>query len=157
MRQLHALLNLARASLAWRRPRRTDCEQLLEGLRAQFAGVELTSGSLPVVRADPRQLRHVMRTLIANAVRHRGTEPPRIHVSARPVGRQWLFEVRDNGVGIDPERYRAVFDPLQGAGELPACKRLVHRHGGRMWVESARGQGATFRFSLLATREVADA
>jgi signal transduction histidine kinase len=156
VRQLQALLNLARASVVWRRPRRTDCEQLLEGLRPQFAGVELSSGSLPVVRADPDQLRHVLRTLIANAVRHRGAEPTRIHVSARPVGRQWQFEVRDNGVGIAPERHRAVFDPLQGAGELPACKRLVRRHGGRMWVESARGQGATFHFSLPATREVAD-
>jgi signal transduction histidine kinase len=154
---MQALLNLARASLAWRRPRRTDCEQLLEGLRPEFAGVELTSGSLPVVRADPEQLRRVLRTLIANAVRHRGAEPPRIHVSARPVGRQWLFEVRDNGVGIEPERHRAVFDAMQGAGELPACKRLVRRHGGRMWVESARGQGATFHFSLPATREVVDA
>jgi signal transduction histidine kinase len=157
MRQLHALLNLARASLAWRRPRRTDCEQLLEGLRPQFAGVELTSGSLPVVRADPRQLRQVMRTLIANAVRHRGTEPPRIHVSARPVGRQWLFEVRDNGVGVDPARHHAIFHVFSGALQLPACRRLVRRHGGRMWVESARGQGATFHFSLPATREVGDA
>ena len=154
MRQLHALLNLARASLAWRRPRRTDCELLLEGLRPQFAGVELTSGSLPVVRADPRQLRHVMRTLIANAVRHRGTEPPRIHVSARPAGRQWLFEVRDNGVGVDPARHHAIFHAFSGAIQLPACRRLVRRHGGRMWVESARGHGATFYFSLPATREV---
>jgi signal transduction histidine kinase len=80
-----------------------------------------------------------------------------VHISARPVGRQWHFEVRDNGAGIDPAQHRAVFDPLQGARELPACRRLVRRHGGRMWVESARGQGATFHFSLPATREVADA
>jgi len=157
MRQLHALLNLARARFEWRRPRRVDCEALLEALRPEFAGVELTSGSLPVVRADPAQLTRVLRTLIANAVRHRGAEPPRIHVSARPVGRQWSFEVRDNGVGIDPQHHRDVFDALQGAGELPACRSLVRRHGGRMWVESARGQGATFHFSLPATREVVDA
>jgi signal transduction histidine kinase len=157
VRQLQALLNLARASLAWRRLRRTDCEQLLEGLRPDFAGVELTSGSLPVVRADPDQLRQVLRTLIANAVRHRGAEPPRIHVSARPVGRQWLFEVRDNGVGIDPAQHHAIFHAFSGAIQLPACRRLVRRHGGWMWVESARGQGATFRFSLPATREVGDA
>ena len=70
------------------------------------------------------------------------------------MGRQWHFEVADNGVGIDPARHRAVFDPLQGATELPAVRRIVRRHGGRMWVESARGQGATFHFSLPATREV---
>ena len=157
VRELQALLNLARASLAWRRPRRTDGEQLLAGLRPEFAGVELACGSLPVVRADPDHLRQILRTLVGNAVRHRGVEPPRVHISARPVGRQWHFEVRDNGVGIDPERHRAVFDPLQGARELPACRRLVRRHGGRMWVESARGQGATFHFSLPATREVTDA
>jgi signal transduction histidine kinase len=157
VRELIALLNLALASLAWRRPRRTDCEALLEGLRREFAGVELACGSLPAVRADPDHLRQILRTLIGNAVRHRGAEPPRVHVSARPVGRQWDFEVRDNGVGIDPERHRAAFDPLQGARELPACRRLVRRQGGRMWVESASGQGATFHFSLPATSEVADA
>jgi len=157
VRQLQALLNLARASLAWRRPLRTDGEQLLAGLRPEFAGVELACGSLPVVRADPDHLRQILRTLIGNALRHRGAEPPRVHISARPVGRQWHFEVRDNGAGIDPARHHAIFHAFSGALQLPACRRLVRRHGGRMWVESARGQGATFHFSLPATREVADA
>jgi signal transduction histidine kinase len=157
MRQACALISLARASLGLRVPQRVDCERLLEELRPHFSGVELTVGSMPVVRADPRQLESVFRTLIANGVRHRGAEPPRIHVSARPVGRQWLFEVRDNGVGVDPARHHAIFHAFSGALQLPACRRLVRRHGGRMWVESARGQGATFHFSLPATREVGDA
>lgn len=157
MRQACALIGLAQASLALRVPRRVDCERLLQDLRPDFEGVELTVGSMPVVRADERQLEHVFRTLIANGVRHRGAEPPRIHVSARPMGRQWLFEVRDNGAGVDPARHHAIFHAFSGAIQLPACRRTVRWHGGRMWVESARGQGATFHFSLPATREVEDA
>jgi len=157
MRRTRAFLNLARASLWLRLPRRVEGERLLEDLRREFPEVELSIGSMPDVRADPRQLAQVFRTLIGNAVRHRGAEPPRVRVSARPVGRQWHFEVSDNGVGIEPSRHRAVFDPMQGATELPAVRRIVRRHGGRMWVESARGLGATFHFSLPATREVTNA
>ena len=157
MRRVRAILNLARASLWLRMPRRLESEQLLEELRREFSGVELSVGSMPEVRADSRQLAQVFRTLIGNAVRHRGAEPPRVRVSARPVGRQWHFEVSDNGIGIEPARHRAVFDPLEGATELPAARQMVRRHGGRMWVESARGQGATFHFSLPATREVTHA
>lgn len=157
MRRVRALLNLARASLRLRLPQRLESERLLEELRREFPGVELSIGSMPEVRADRRQLAQVFRTLIGNAVRHRGAEPPRVRITARPVGRQWHFEVGDNGVGIEPARYRAVFDPMQGATELPAVRRIVRRHGGRMWVESARGQGATFHFSLPATREVTHA
>jgi signal transduction histidine kinase len=157
MRRARALLNLARASLWLRMPRRLEGERLLDALRREFPEVELSIGSMPDVRADPRQLAQVFRTLIGNALRHRSAEPPRVRVSARPVGRQWHFEVSDNGVGIEPARYRAVFDPLQGATELPSARRIVRRHGGRMWVESARGLGATFYFSLPATREVTHA
>jgi signal transduction histidine kinase len=154
MRRARALLNLARASLWLRVPRRLEGERLLDELRREFPEVELSIGSMPEVRADPRQLAQVFRTLIGNALRHRSAAPPRVRVTARPVGRQWHFEVSDNGVGIEPARHREVFDPLQGATELPAVRRIVRRHGGRMWVESARGLGATFHFSLPATREV---
>ena len=159
-RLLLAFAALARASFALRLPRRTDCDALfarvLEALRPAIAaaGGELHGGSLPVVRADPGQLEHVLRVLIGNALRHRGNEPPHLHVSARPAGREWLFAVRDNGVGIDPPRHHVVFSAYSGAAELPGCRRIVERHGGRMWVESARGHGATFYFSLPATREV---
>jgi two-component system, chemotaxis family, sensor kinase Cph1 len=157
MRRVRAILNLARASLWLRVPRRVEGERLLEELRREFPEVELSIGSMPEVRADRRQLTQVFRTLIGNAARHRGAEPARVRVSARPVGRQWHFEVSDNGVGIEPARHREVFDPLRGATELPAVRRFVRRHGGRMWVESARGQGATFHFSLPATREITHA
>jgi len=153
-----ALWALVRASLALRLSRQVECDEVLArallGLRAQLeaAGAEVHGGSLPRVRADARQLEHVLRVLIGNAVRRRGAEQPYIHVSARPVGRDWLFAVRDNGVGIDPRAHHEVFHALTGARELPACRRIVRRHGGRMWVESARGHGATFYFTLPATR-----
>jgi len=160
LRLLRALLALARAGLAPRWSQRMDCEALLERLRGELgpgiaaAGGGLHGGSLPVLRADARQLAHVLRVLIGNALRHRSAEPPYLHVSAGPAGREWLFAVRDNGVGVDPQRHHEIFNALSGATELPGCRRMVERHGGRMWVESARGYGATFYFSLPATREV---
>ena len=160
-RLLAALWALAGAALAPRLARQVECDRVLAsalaGLRAQLeeAGAEVHGGSLPRVRADARQLERVFRVLVGNAVRHRGEEAPLIHVSARPVGREWLFSVRDNGAGIDPRDHHAVFSALSGARELPACRRIVRRHGGRLWVESARGQGATFYFTLPATRRMA--
>ncbi|MDH4095983.1 MAG: ATP-binding protein [Betaproteobacteria bacterium] len=157
-RLLAALGALALAVLTPRLPRQTECDAVLARALATLkpqldaAGASVHGGSLPTVRADPRQLERVFRVLIGNAVRHCGEEPPIIHVSARPAGREWLFAVRDNGVGIDPEDHFAVFNPLDGARELPAARMIVVLHGGRMWVESARGQGATFHFTLPATR-----
>jgi len=159
-RLLRALWAMARASWSPRWSRRVEGErvlaQVLAELRAQLqtAGAQVSGGSLPVVRADPRHLARVLRTLVANAARHHGDEPPTIHVAARPAGREWLFSVRDNGAGVEPRRHHAIFSAFSGATELPGCRRLVERHGGRMWVESARGHGATFYFSLPATREV---
>lgn len=159
-RLLVALAALARASLAPRLARQVECDDVLAralaGLRARLeaAGAEVHGGSLPRVRADARQLERVFRVLIGNAARHRGAEAPIIHVSARPVGREWLFSVRDNGAGIDPRAQHEIFNAFTGARELPACRRLVRRHGGRLWVESARGRGTTFYFTLPATRSM---
>lgn len=160
LRLLRALFALAWASLTPRWSQRMDCDALLVRLREELgpaiaaAGGGLHGGSLPALRADARQLEHVIRVLIGNALRHRSAEPPYLHVSAGPAGREWLFAVRDNGVGVDPLRHHEIFSALSGATELPGCRRMVERHGGRMWVESARGHGATFYFSLPATREV---
>ena len=157
-RFLAALWALARASLEPRLARHVEGDAVLAralaGLRAELeaAGAHVHGGSLPVVRADAAQLERVFRILIGNAVRHRGPEAPLIHVSARPAGREWQFSVRDNGAGIDPAEHHEAFSVLAGARELPACRRIVRRHGGRLWVESARGQGATFHFTLPATR-----
>ncbi len=153
-----ALWALGRASFTPRLARPVECDEVLAralaGLRLQLdaAGGEVHGGSLPRVRADARQLERVFRILIGNAVRHRGAEAPLIHVSARPVGREWLFSVRDNGAGVAPADYHLIFSAFSGARELPAARRMVRGHGGRIWVESARGRGATFYFTLPATR-----
>jgi len=155
-----ALWALVRASVVPRYPRQIECDAVLAHVLAlldpelRAAGAQVHGGSLPALRVDPQQLEHVITVLVRNALRHRGAEAPLLHVSARPAGREWQFSVRDNGVGIDPREHHEAFNAFTGARELPACRVLVRRHGGRMWVESARGQGATFHFTLPATRKM---
>jgi light-regulated signal transduction histidine kinase (bacteriophytochrome) len=95
--------------------------------------------------------------LIGNSIKYHGAELPRIHISARLAGPEWLFSVKDNGIGIDPryaDQIFTVFKRLQGQEYpgtgigLAVCKRIVERHGGRIWVESKPGEGATFYFVL---------
>src|SRR5688572_15111369 len=135
-------------------------DEALAGLRAgvESAGAIVTHAPLPEVRADRSQLVQVFQNLVGNAVKFRGTEPPRIHVSAQPAAEGWVFSVRDNGIGIDPRFSDRVFTMFQrmnsrekydGSGiGLALCKRIVDRHGGRIWFESEPGKGCTFHFSL---------
>ena len=143
-----------------------DCELLLIeailSLRAQIEenGAEVTHDPLPTVMGDGLQLRQVFQNLISNAIKYRGDAPPRVHVTARMAGREWVFTVRDNGIGLDPQfadRIFVIFQRLHGRAEYPGtgiglalCKRIIERHGGRIWVESRPGAGATFAFTLPA-------
>jgi signal transduction histidine kinase len=134
--------------------------QALDNLRAsiQEAGAEVTQGQLPTVRADPSQLPQLFQNLLGNAIKFRGQAPPQIHVEACRDGHCWLFSVRDNGIGIDPRLHTEVFEVFrrlhtqkqyEGTGiGLAICKKIVDRHGGRIWVESQPGEGATFSFTL---------
>ena len=158
-RLLAAIGVFALACVRPRLPRQIECDEVLaharESVRSALdaAGASVHGGSLPRVRADAGQLERIFRALLGNAAKHRGVEAPVIHVSARPAGREWLFTVRDNGRGVDASRHHVIFSPFSGAQELPACAQIIRRHGGRMWVESAEGQGATFCFTLPATWE----
>ncbi len=119
-----------------------------------------THDPLPTVRADERQLLQLFQNLLSNAVKFRSEEPPQIHVSAERRTDEWLFSVRDNGIGIDPQyadRIFVVFQRLHNIAEYPGtgiglaiCKKIVERHGGRIWMESQLGKGATFYFTLPA-------
>jgi PAS domain S-box-containing protein len=121
-------------------------------------GAEVISAPLPVVKADSTQLRRVLQNLIANAVKFRGQEAPRIHVSAEKRNSEWVFSIRDNGIGFDPEqsdRIFALFQRLHTRTEYPGtgiglavCKKIVERHGGRIWAESEPGKGSVFCFTL---------
>ena len=118
----------------------------------------MVNDDLPTVRADAVQLALVFQNLIANAIKFHGEESPCVHVSARDQGTEWVFSVKDNGIGIDPkfaERLFVIFQRLHTREEYPGsgiglaiCKRIVERHGGRIWFESEPGKGSTFFFTV---------
>ncbi|HUS06997.1 MAG TPA: ATP-binding protein [Bryobacteraceae bacterium] len=122
------------------------------------SGATVTQDPLPMVLADPLQLMQLFQNLIGNALKYRGSEPSRVHVSASEREEEWVFSLRDNGVGIDPKYSTRIFglfkrlhdttQPGSGIG-LAICKKIVERNGGRIWVESEAGKGATFYFSIL--------
>jgi PAS domain S-box-containing protein len=120
----------------------------------------VTHDPLPMVMADRSQLGQLFQNLIGNAIKFRGNEPPRVHISASRNGNGWTFSVRDNGIGIAAEyseRIFIIFQRLHSRQEyagtgigLAICKKIVERHGGHIWVESEVGKGATFYFILPA-------
>ncbi len=121
------------------------------------SGAIVTADSLPTVVADEVMLVQVFQNLIGNSIRYRGDAVPRIHISAVRAGERWMFSVRDNGIGLaraDAERIFAMFGSLPGEEAsgtgigLALCRKVIERHGGRIWVESEVGQGAAFRFTL---------
>ncbi|MGQ9677680.1 MAG: PAS domain S-box protein [bacterium] len=117
----------------------------------------VTSASLPVVRADERQLEQLLQNLVGNALKFT-KESPRVEVWAERVDGMWRFAVKDNGIGIDPKHSEKVFEIFQrlhtreeypGTGiGLAVCKKIVERHGGKIWFESEVGRGTTFFFTL---------
>jgi signal transduction histidine kinase len=158
------LLAYSRAGAHGAEFRETDCENVLRdalsNLRAAIeeSGAHVTHNRLPTLMGDPAQITQLFQNLIANAIKFRGSEQPRIQVGAEPEERGWRFEVRDNGIGIPPEHRERVFSLFQrlhtreeypGTGiGLALCRRIVERHHGTIWVESLPGQGSRFFFTL---------
>lgn len=121
-------------------------------------GTLITADEMPQITADRSQLIQLLQNLIGNAIKFHGSESPSIHLSASERQNEWLFSVSDNGIGISPEYFNrifVIFQRLHGREEYPGtgvglaiCKRIVERHGGRIWVESEPGKGSIFFFSI---------
>jgi light-regulated signal transduction histidine kinase (bacteriophytochrome) len=142
----------------------TDCQiilkQALDNLQMAIeeSGAEVTYNSLPTITADASQLLQLFQNLLANAIKFRSDQPPRIHIGAKRKEDAWLFSVQDNGIGIAEEFFDRIFIIFQrlhrkskyrGTGiGLSICRKIVARHGGHIWVESELGKGATFYFTI---------
>lgn len=169
-RLINDLLDYSRTGTRGKPFASTDCESILADALADLAaaveesGGQVTHDPLPVVDADEIQLGQLFRNLIGNALKFHGSEAPLVHVSAERMSRVWRFSIRDNGIGIDPqfnEEIFNVFQRLHAAAEYPGtgiglaiAKKIVERHGGRIWVESELGRGANFFFTIPVNREV---
>jgi len=146
-----------------------DCASLLDRclfnlqVAIQERGAQVTvDDELPVIHGDEVLIGQLFQNLIANGIKF-CRDAPRIHVSAKRVRDTWEFSIRDNGIGIPPDHHQRIFGifhrlharheyPGTGIG-LAVCRRVVERHGGRIWVESAPGKGSVFHFSLPSSSE----
>jgi light-regulated signal transduction histidine kinase (bacteriophytochrome) len=159
------LLTYSRAGAKGKAHRKISAENALKealtNLRATIeeSGAVVTHDSLPAITTDDTQLAQVFQNLVGNAIKYRRAEVPRVHVAATKNGsHEWIFSVRDNGLGIEPqyfERIFILFQRLHGRQEfkgtgigLAICKKIVERLGGRIWLESQPEKGSTFYFAL---------
>ena len=158
------LLSYSRVTTEGRSLAATDadaaCADALRNLRGAIAdaGCVVRVDPLPPVLADGPQLVQLFQNLIMNAVKYRRDRKPDVQVSAQPDGRQVRFAVKDNGIGIEPQYFDRIFQMFQrlhtinaypGTGiGLALCRKIVERHGGRIWVESQLGEGSTFFFTM---------
>jgi light-regulated signal transduction histidine kinase (bacteriophytochrome) len=134
----------------------TAVKNLLSQIRED--GATITHDSLPTIIADEVQMVQVMQNLPSNAVKFHSVEPPRVHVSCQDLGKSWLFSVEDNGIGVDPRHIDRLFVLFQrlhssqrykGTGiGLAICKKVIERHGGRIWFDSRLDHGTTFYFTV---------
>jgi light-regulated signal transduction histidine kinase (bacteriophytochrome) len=146
----------------------TNCDMVLREALANLmvaiaeSGAVVTHDPLPTVSGDATQLTQLFQNLVGNALKFRGERPSRIHIGAARENGDWRFSVVDNGIGMEPQYFERVFlvfqrlhtrKQYQGTGiGLAICKKVVERHGGRIWAESQLGEGATFCFTVPETK-----
>jgi len=164
------LLSYSRVGASTDAMRQTSCEDALaRAVKNLQATIEASKAivdhdPLPAINTDGTRLVQVFQNLIGNAIKYRGAELPQIHISAREAGREWIFSVRDNGMGIEPQyfdRIFVIFQRLHGQKEyqgtgigLAMCKKILDRLGGRIWVESQVSKGSTFYFALPVGEQI---
>ncbi len=169
---IHDLLAFSRVGTAGKELVPTDTADVFDAACANLrsaieeSGAQVTSEELPTVMGDRTQLGQLFQNLIGNAIKFRGEGPVHVDVGAERRDGEWLFSVRDNGIGIEPEyaeRIFVVFQRLHARAEfsgtgigLAVCKKIVERHGGRIWVESEPGEGSTFYFTLRSVEGLPD-
>ncbi len=134
----------------------TACGNLQKSI--EESGGAVSVGTLPTIHADATQLTQLFQNLLGNALKYCNERAPQIHVDAKPADNGWLFSVADNGIGIEAQYFERIFQMFQrlhtreeysGTGiGLAICRRIVERHGGRIWVESQPGRGSTFLFAI---------
>jgi hypothetical protein len=162
---INGLLEYSRVGTRGKAPQLTAVKDALDQALLNLcrsieeSGAQVVAGDLPSVVMDPLQLQQLLQNLIGNAIKFRLPQtPPRVTVSAERGPGEWLIAVRDNGIGIDPRFAQRIFlifqrlhthDEYPGTGiGLAVCKKIVERHGGRIWVESKPGAGASFLFTI---------
>ena len=158
------LLEYSRVDTGDDEPGSIDCKFILNKVLFDIKAVikennaTISHDPLPEVMADSTQIVQVFQNLIINGIKFHGEEAPKIHISAEKIANEWVFSVQDNGIGIDQQYSERIFEifkrlnsrdryPGTGMG-LAICKKIVERHGGRIWVESKLGKGSTFYFTL---------
>lgn len=162
---INDLLKLSRVGTRGKTFTSLDGEKVLSAALSNLevaikeAGVEITREAMPTVTGDETQLIQLLQNLIGNAIKFRKPgEPPCIHIACKRIGKTWEISVEDNGIGISPEYFERIFiifQRLHAKSEYPGtgiglalCKKIVERHGGRIWVESRPGEGTAFHFTL---------
>lgn len=161
---INDLLEYSRISSRPKEPKPTDIAQLLDYVESMLSfaieesGAVIKKGEMPVITVETSQLAQVFQNLIANAIKFRGDRTPEISITSEKQGEFWLFTVADNGIGLDmqyADRIFVVFQRLHGRTKyvgtgigLSLCKKIIERHGGKIWVESSPGNGAKFLFTI---------
>jgi PAS domain S-box-containing protein len=161
------LLRYSRVGTSKENIAEVDCNQVLESVRSVLSltiretNATLLVKNLPVIKAIPAQLLQLFQNLVGNAIKYHGDSPPHIEVDCAEKAQSWQFSVKDNGIGIDPRFFEKIFIIFQrlhnktdfaGTGiGLSICKKIVEKHGGRIWVESAPGKGSIFYFTIPKT------
>ena len=159
-------VNFSRVGTRSQPLQQTDISNILQDALANLAAAVresqavITHDPLPTLMADRTQLIQLFQNLVGNAIKFRGDKAPAIHIGVEQQNGDWLFAVRDHGIGMEAQHFERIFGVFQrlhthqeytGTGiGLAICKKIVERHGGRIWVESEVGQGSTFYFTLFS-------
>jgi light-regulated signal transduction histidine kinase (bacteriophytochrome) len=163
-RLINGLLEYSRVKFKDSEPEPVNCAELVEQVLRDLKAIidaqkaEITCDPLPTITGNERLLLRVFQNLIDNALKYCQNEPPIVHISFEERKTEWLFSIKDNGIGIDPrhgEKIFVIFQRLHNRNEysgdglgLAICKKIIESHKGKIWVESQKGQGSIFFFTI---------